>query len=57
MGLLLPCNVVVRQNDAGMVRVDFMDPNSVLGLVNRPEVTELANEVAQRLRRVMAALP
>jgi hypothetical protein len=40
-----------------MVRVDFMDPNAVLGLVNRPEVTELANEVAQRLRRVMAALP
>jgi uncharacterized protein (DUF302 family) len=57
MGLLLPCNVVVRQNDAGMVRVDFMDPNAVLGLVNRPEVTELANEVAQRLRRVMTALP
>jgi uncharacterized protein (DUF302 family) len=57
MGLLLPCNVVVRQDEAGKVYVDFMDPGSVLGLVNRPEVTQLASEVGQRLRRVMAALP
>jgi len=57
MGLLLPCNVVVRQDESGKVHVDFMDPDSVLGLVNRPEVTQLAAEVGQRLRRVMAALP
>jgi len=57
MGLLLPCNVVVRQDEAGQVYVDFMDPNAVLGLVDRPEVTQLAAEVGQRLRRVMAALP
>ena len=57
MGLLLPCNVVVRQDEAGKVYVDFMDPNAVLGLVNRPEVIQLAAEVGQSLRRVMAALP
>jgi len=57
IGLLLPCNVVVRQDDAGNVRVEFMDPNAVLELVNKPEVTELAGEVRQRLERVMAALP
>jgi uncharacterized protein (DUF302 family) len=57
IGLLLPCNVVVRQDEAGQVHVDFMDPNSVLELVNRPEVTQLAGEVTQRLQRVMAALP
>lgn len=57
IGLLLPCNVVVRQDEAGKVHVDFMDPDSVLGLVNRPEVAQLAAEVGQRLRRVMAALP
>jgi uncharacterized protein (DUF302 family) len=57
IGLLLPCNVVVRQDDAGKVHVEFMDPNAVLQLVNRPEITQLAGEVRQRLERVMAALP
>ena len=56
-GIDVPCNVVVRQDDAGKVHVEFMDPNAVLQLVNRPEVTQLAGEVRQRLERVMAALP
>lgn len=56
IGLLLPCNVVVRQDDAGKVHVDFMDPNAVLGLVERPEVHQLAAEVRQKLERVMQAL-
>lgn len=57
IGLLLPCNVVVRQDEAGKVYVEFMDPNAVLELVNKPEITQLAGEVRQRLERVMAALP
>jgi len=56
IGLLLPCNVLVRQDDAGAVHVDFMDPNAVLKLVDRPEIVELAGEVTQKLQRVMAAL-
>ncbi len=56
IGLLLPCNVVVRQDEAGKVRVEFMDPNAVLELVDRPEVHELAAEVRDRLQRVLAAM-
>lgn len=56
IGLLLPCNVVVRQDAAGSVRVEFMDPNAVLELVGKPEVTQVAQEVRQRLERVMAAM-
>jgi len=56
IGLLLPCNVVVREDDAGVVHVDFMDPGAVLELVDKAEVTLLASEVKQRLERVMAAL-
>ena len=56
IGLLLPCNVVVRQDDAGKVRVEFMDPNAVLDLVNKPEVHQLASEVRQKLERVMQVL-
>ncbi len=57
IGLLLPCNVVVREDDSGFVHVEFMDPSAVLQLVDRAEVAQLAIEVKQRLERVMAALP
>jgi uncharacterized protein (DUF302 family) len=56
IGLLLPCNVVVRQDEAGKVLVEFMDPEAVLKLVDRAEVAPIAAEVKTRLQRVMAAL-
>jgi uncharacterized protein (DUF302 family) len=57
IGALLPCNVVVRIDADACTRVEFMDPDAVLKLVDRPEVGALAGEVRQRLLRVMAALP
>ena len=56
IGLLLPCNVLVRENDEGGVSVSFMDPQSVLALVGDPGVEPLAGEVKTRLQRVLAAL-
>ncbi len=56
IGLLLPCNVVLREEESGEITVAFMDPVAVLQLVDRPEVTELANEVKQRLQRVEKAI-
>ncbi len=56
IGLLLPCNVVVRELESGQVSVDFMDPQSVLDLVDNPAIGELAGEVRARLLRVRDAL-
>jgi uncharacterized protein (DUF302 family) len=56
IGALLPCNVVVRQDAAGSTRVEFMDPDAVLKLVDRPEVSSLAAQVRGKLERVMASL-
>jgi len=56
IGLLLPCNVVVRQDEAGTVHVEFMDPSAVLGMVDNPAVHDLAQDVTERLNRVLAAL-
>jgi uncharacterized protein (DUF302 family) len=56
IGALLPCNVIVRTDDAGKTVVEFMDPNAVLQLVGRPEIGTIAAEVRSRLERVMAAL-
>jgi len=56
IGALLPCNVVVRQDVAGKVFVEIMDPEAVMQLVGRPEVGAIAAEVRKRLERVLAAL-
>ena len=56
IGLLLPCNVIVRQEADGSVIVGFMDPVSVLGLVDKPGIEKLANEVRTRLERVRDVL-
>ena len=55
IGALLPCNVIVREA-GGKTMVEFMDPDAVLKLVERPEIGAIAAEVRQRLQRVMAAL-
>ena len=56
IGLLLPCNVVVRQDDNGTVHVEFMNPQAVLDLVDNPDVHTLASEVRERLDKVLEAL-
>jgi uncharacterized protein (DUF302 family) len=56
IGLLLPCNVVVREEADGSVTVAFMDPEAVLQLVDKAEVNALAKEVANLLRRVCESL-
>jgi len=56
IGLLLPCNVVVRELEDRKVGVDFMDPQAVLQLVDNPAVSDIAAEVRQRLLRVRELL-
>lgn len=56
IGLLLPCNVLVREDEEGQVHVGFMDPGAVLGLVDDPRVDPLAGQVKQKLEMVLAAL-
>jgi uncharacterized protein (DUF302 family) len=56
IGLLLPCNVVVREEADGGVTVAFMNPEAVLQLVDRPEVHALGKEVLTLLERVRASL-
>lgn len=56
IGLLLPCNVVVREEADKSVTVAFMDPVAVLQLTDNPAIGEIAHEVRARLEEVMAKL-
>ena len=56
VGLLLPCNVIVRAEADGRTTIGFMDPEAVLGMVDKPEVHALGKEVRERLLRVCKAL-
>lgn len=56
IGLLLPCNVVVREEADGVVTVAFMNPEAVLQLVDKPEVRAIGKEVLTLLQRVSASL-
>jgi uncharacterized protein (DUF302 family) len=56
IGLLLPCNVVVREEADASITVAFMDPSAVLQLVDKPEVNALGKEVLALLQKVCASL-
>lgn len=56
LGLLLPCNVVVRQTDEGTV-VEAIDPMTMVSLSGNPALRPVADEAAKRLRAALAALP
>ena len=56
IGLLLPCNVVVREVAAQRVVVGFLDPQIMVGLAGNAQVRTVADEAEGRLRRVCASL-
>ena len=56
IGLLLPCNVIVREEAPGRVVVGFLDPQTMVALVGKPAIQPIADQAEQRLRRVCASL-
>jgi uncharacterized protein (DUF302 family) len=55
IGLLLPCNVVVRAAAGGTV-VEALDPQVMVTLTGRNELKPVADEVARRLTAALAGL-
>jgi uncharacterized protein (DUF302 family) len=56
IGLLLPCNVVVREADDGATQVEFMDPAMMGQLSGSAALGVVASEVRAKLQRVMEAV-
>ena len=56
IGLLLPCNVIVRQTGEARVSVGFVDPQTMVSLTGSEKVREVADDAGERLRRVRERL-
>ena len=55
IGLLLPCNVVVRTEAAETV-IEALDPQAMVAVAGEPSLQPVADEAASRLRAALAAL-
>ncbi|VWB97011.1 hypothetical protein BLA23254_04611 [Burkholderia lata] len=56
IGLLLPCNVVARQDAAGVVHIDVIEPTVMFELVEKRNLAALAEEVSKRLKCALNAV-
>lgn len=56
IGLLLPCNVVVRALDDQRTTVELVDPQTMVAMTGNPALQDVADEAARRLRDALGAL-
>jgi uncharacterized protein (DUF302 family) len=56
IGLLLPCNVVVREADDSTI-IEALDPRAIAAVAGHPELTSIAQDAATRLRAALDTLP
>jgi len=56
LGALLPCNVVVYEDDDGSIVVSAVDPAQLVGIADNPELDSIATEVSERFDRVLDSL-
>lgn len=56
VGLLLPCNVTVSEEENGQILVNIIDPEMMMSVITNPALTEVACDAKERLNRVAQAL-
>jgi uncharacterized protein (DUF302 family) len=56
IGLLLPCNVIVYEDNSGNTVVSAIDPESAMGMIGNPKLTEIAAQVGTKLKAVIENL-
>lgn len=56
IGLMLPCNIVVYEDDDGRAVVLAMDPTKTMASTGNPKLAELAEAVKEKLARALANL-
>lgn len=53
VGVLLPCNVVVQENEEGKTEISAMNPAEAMQMIENPDMKLIADEVSERLNKVL----
>ena len=53
IGVMLPCNVVVLENDEGTVEINAVDPIASMQAIQNPKLGDIAKEVQEKLKMVV----
>jgi len=53
LGLLLPCNVIVYENEAGEIIISIIDPASMVGMIDNPNLQCLVNDARPLLQQAL----
>ena len=53
IGVMLPCNVILEENEDGTIEVSAVDPVASMQAVNNPNLEDIANQVRDRLKTVI----
>jgi uncharacterized protein (DUF302 family) len=56
VGLLLPCNVTVSEEENGQILVNIINPEMMMSVIDNPTLTEVACDAKERLERVALIL-
>lgn len=56
IGIMLPCNVIVQETDAGKIEVAAVDPIASMEAVENPELLPIAHQVQDKLKKVVKSL-
>ena len=56
VGLLLPCNVTVSEEDNGQILVNIINPYMMMSVVDKPALSAVADEAKERLEQVAKSL-
>ncbi|PHQ27940.1 DUF302 domain-containing protein [Leeuwenhoekiella nanhaiensis] len=56
IGAMLPCNVIVQQKNENTVEIAAVNPLASMQAVKNEKLTEIANEISEKLKRVINQL-
>lgn len=56
IGVFLPCKVIIKELDARSTEVVALDPSALMGMLGKPELAKIGDQVAVKFRAVFDKL-
>lgn len=56
IGLFLPCNVIVYEDETGAVRVGAVRPSVAMSMIEKPDLNDVAKNIEASLTRIISKI-